>query len=62
MIRGGMCGGDGMKCSYKIRLGDEAHSGVLEAATYADCYTALCAMFNTDGFDSAELNFEKEGK
>ena len=62
MIRGGMCGGDGMKCSYKIRLGDETHSGTLDAATYADCYTALCAMFNTDGFDSAELSFEKEGK
>ena len=61
MIRGGKCG-DGMKCSYKIRLGDETHSGTLDAATYADCYTALWAMFNTDGFDSAELNFEKEGK
>lgn len=51
-----------MKCSYKIRLGDETHSGTLDAATYADCYTALCAMFETDGFDSAELSFEKEGK
>ena len=61
MIRGGKCG-DEMKYNYKIRLGDETHSGTLEAATYADCYTALCAMFNTDGFDSAELSSEKEGK
>ena len=61
MIRGGKCG-DRMKYNYKIRLGDETHSGTLEAATYADCYTALCEMFNTDGFDSAELSSEKEGK
>lgn len=53
---------DRMKCNYKVRLGDETHSGSLDAATYADCYTALCKMFDTDGFDSAELNFEKEGK
>nr|DAG71508.1 MAG TPA: hypothetical protein [Caudoviricetes sp.] len=61
MIRGGKCG-EKMKCNYKVRLGDETHSGFLDAATYADCYTMLCKKFDTDGFDSAELNFEKEGK